>query len=144
MFNFTLLLFCYIYWWLFSWFWGLLNEIKTVLMSFLSFKVFLHEITNQFGIPFKIWRTDNARKYLSCQFESFLTSQGIFHQTSCAHTPQQSDIAKHKSSPGWNIPYHPPWLSCSSPLLGWYLPLIIWSIATRSKVNYLGPDVGCG
>jgi len=36
----------------------------------------------------KILRTDNAREYISSQFQSFFSSQGILHQTSCSHTPQ--------------------------------------------------------
>lgn len=52
------------------------------------FQGFCAEVQNQFGSSIKILRTDNAREYLSTQFQSFLTSQGIIHQTSCAHTPQ--------------------------------------------------------
>ena len=36
-------------------------------------------------------------KYLSAPFYSFLFSHGIFHQTSCAHTPQQNGVAKRKN-----------------------------------------------
>ena len=34
---------------------------------------------------------------MSSQFQSFLTLQGIIHQSSCAHTPQQNGAAKRKS-----------------------------------------------
>nr|KYP63464.1 Retrovirus-related Pol polyprotein from transposon TNT 1-94 [Cajanus cajan] len=52
------------------------------------------EITFQFGQSIKTLRTDNAKEYLSSKFQSFLFSQGILHQTSCAHTPQQNGVAE--------------------------------------------------
>ena len=61
------------------------------------FRDFTAEIKNQFGTSIKILRTDNAKEYLSSHFQSFLTSQGVLHQTSCAHTPQQNDVAERKN-----------------------------------------------
>jgi len=55
---------------------------------FSIFQGFSTEIQNQFSTSNKILRTDNAREYISSQFQSFLCSQGILHQTSCSHTPQ--------------------------------------------------------
>lgn len=55
---------------------------------FRVFQEFYAEIKNQFNTSIKILRTDNAHEYRSSQFKSFLTSQGIIHQSSCAHTPQ--------------------------------------------------------
>ena len=63
---------------------------------FSIFRNFSIEIHNQFGSSIKTLRTDNAKEYLSSQFQSFLTSQGIIHQTSCAHTPQQNGVAERK------------------------------------------------
>jgi len=42
-------------------------------------------------------RSDNAKEYLSHQFQNFMSSNGILHQTSCAHTPQQNGVAKRKT-----------------------------------------------
>jgi len=57
---------------------------------FSIFQGFSTDIQNQFGTTIKILRTDNAHEYMSSQFQSFLSSQGILHQTSCSHTPQST------------------------------------------------------
>ena len=41
--------------------------------------------------------SDNARKYFSAPFISFMSQHGILHQSSCAHTPQQNGIAERKN-----------------------------------------------
>jgi transposase InsO family protein len=64
---------------------------------FRIFQEFYAEIKNQFNTTIKILRTDNAREYMSSQFQSFLTLQGIIHQSSCAHTPQQNGVAERKN-----------------------------------------------
>jgi transposase InsO family protein len=61
------------------------------------FKEFYAEVKNQFDTSIKVLRTDNAREYLSSQFQTFLTSEGIIHQSSCAHTPQQNGVAERKN-----------------------------------------------
>ncbi|RVW49109.1 Retrovirus-related Pol polyprotein from transposon RE1 [Vitis vinifera] len=40
---------------------------------------------------------DNARKYFSAPFTSFMSHHGILHQSSCAHTPQQNGVAERKN-----------------------------------------------
>ncbi|RVX06816.1 Retrovirus-related Pol polyprotein from transposon RE2 [Vitis vinifera] len=40
---------------------------------------------------------DNARKYFSTPFTSFMSQHGILHQSSCAHTPQQNGVAERKN-----------------------------------------------
>jgi hypothetical protein len=64
---------------------------------FSIFQTFCSEVKTQFGSQIKIFQSDNAREYLSTSFQSFLTSQGILHQTSCAHTPQQNGVAERKN-----------------------------------------------
>lgn len=64
---------------------------------FRIFQEFYAEIKNQFNTTIKILRTDNAREYMSSQSQSFLTLQGIIHQSSCAHTPQQNGVAERKN-----------------------------------------------
>jgi len=39
----------------------------------------------------------NSREYLSHSFKQFMASHGIPHQTSCAYTPQQNDVAERKN-----------------------------------------------
>ena len=40
---------------------------------------------------------ENLEKYNSTTFSSFMSSNGIFHQASCAYTPQQNGVAKCKN-----------------------------------------------
>lgn len=42
-------------------------------------------------------RSDNAREYLSQQFQNFMSRNGILHQTSCPHTPPQNGVAERKN-----------------------------------------------
>lgn len=64
---------------------------------FFIFQDFAHEFQNQFVVSIKTLRTNNAHEYLSSQFRSFLTSQGILHETLCAQTPQQNRVAERKN-----------------------------------------------
>ena len=64
---------------------------------FSVFTVFYAEIKNQFHTSIKIFRSDNAREYLSTDFQNFMTTYGILHQISCAYTPQQNGIAERKN-----------------------------------------------
>ncbi|XP_077219765.1 uncharacterized protein LOC143853955 [Tasmannia lanceolata] len=51
-----------------------------------------------FDCTLKCLRTDNAREYFSTThgFQDFLSSRGILHQSSCAHTSQQNGVAERK------------------------------------------------
>ena len=42
----------------------------------------------------KVLRSDNGGEYISNQFEAYLKAQGIAHQTSTLHTPQQNGVAE--------------------------------------------------
>ena len=64
---------------------------------FSIFQKFYQEIKTQFGVPIRVLRSDNAREYLSQSFQHFMSSHGILHQTSCAHTPQQNGVAERKN-----------------------------------------------
>ena len=72
---------------------SLMKERFELLSIFVSF----NEIKNQFGKTIKILRSDNAKEYFSTAFSSFLSSQGILHQSTCPHTPQQNGIAERKN-----------------------------------------------
>ena len=64
---------------------------------FSIFTVFYAEIKNQFHTSIKILRSDNAREYLSTNFQNFMTTHGILHQIPCAYTSQQNEVAEHKN-----------------------------------------------
>ncbi|KAK2437071.1 putative mitochondrial protein [Trifolium repens] len=61
------------------------------------FQKFYQEIKTQFGVSIRTLRSDNAREYLSHQFQNFMALNGILHQTSCPHTPQQNGVAERKN-----------------------------------------------
>jgi len=50
------------------------------------FTSFLHEIKNQFDQVIKTL-SDNAKEYFSSALSVVLSSHGILHQSTCAHTP---------------------------------------------------------
>ena len=64
---------------------------------FSIFQKFYTEIQTQFNISIRVLRSDNAREYFSAPFTSFMSQHGIFHQSSCAHTPPQNGVAERKN-----------------------------------------------
>ncbi|RDX89782.1 hypothetical protein CR513_28447, partial [Mucuna pruriens] len=67
------------------------SELLSILMSFSK------EVENQFGKTIKILRSDNTKEYFSSELNSYLSSKGILHQSTCPHTPQQNGIAERKN-----------------------------------------------
>jgi Reverse transcriptase (RNA-dependent DNA polymerase)/Integrase core domain/gag-polypeptide of LTR copia-type/GAG-pre-integrase domain len=61
------------------------------------FQKFYNMVENQFNTTVKFLRTDNGTEYLNHDFQNFLCSKGIMHQTSCVGTPQQNGIAERKN-----------------------------------------------
>ena len=61
------------------------------------FQKFYVEILTQFNISIRLLRNDNAKKYFSTPFISFMSQHGILHQSFYAHTPQQNEVAEHKN-----------------------------------------------
>jgi hypothetical protein len=51
------------------------------------FKDFYKLVTNQFNAKIQILRTDNGTEYVNNEFISFISDQGIIHQTTCPGTP---------------------------------------------------------
>ena len=70
---------------------------KTRAGLFSIFQKFHVEIRTQFNTYIHILRSDNAKKYFSTPFSSFMSSHGILHQSSCAYTPQQNGVAERKN-----------------------------------------------
>jgi len=61
------------------------------------FRDFCSLIGNQFDARVKVLRTDNGTEYVNNEFESFLSAQGILHQTTCLDTPPQNGVAERKN-----------------------------------------------
>ena len=70
---------------------------KTRAKLFSIFQKFHAKIRTQFNTSIHILRSDNAKEYFSMSFSSSMSSHGIFHQSSCAYTPQQNGVAKRKN-----------------------------------------------
>jgi transposase InsO family protein len=51
------------------------------------FKDFCACVKNQFNTHVRIIRSDNGTEYVNTKFKSFLSREGILHQTSCPDTP---------------------------------------------------------
>ncbi|KAI5332874.1 hypothetical protein L3X38_023003 [Prunus dulcis] len=60
------------------------------------FKVFKAKMENVLNSKIKYLRSDSGGEYLSTGFQTFLNQQGIIHQFSCPHTPQQNGSAERK------------------------------------------------
>ena len=61
------------------------------------FRDFCSLIGNQFDARVKVLRTDNGTEYVNNEFESYLSAQGILHQTTCPDTPPQNGVAERKN-----------------------------------------------
>ena len=64
---------------------------------FSHFCAFYVEIHTQFHVYIQSLRSDNAKEYVSEQFQSFMLQNGIFHQISCVDTPSQNGVAERKN-----------------------------------------------
>ena len=51
------------------------------------------EIHTQFHVSVQNLRSDNAKEYMSKQFQSFMLRNDILHQTSCVDTPSQNGVS---------------------------------------------------
>ncbi|WVZ64613.1 hypothetical protein U9M48_014108 [Paspalum notatum var. saurae] len=66
------------------------NDVFTV------FKDLCALIKNKFGNTVKFLRSDNGMEYVNQEFEQFLASNGIEHQTTCVNTLEQNGVAERK------------------------------------------------
>ena len=64
---------------------------------FSHFHAFYAEIHTQFHVYVQSLRSDNAKEYVSEQFQSFMLQNGILHQTLCVDAPSHNDVAKRKN-----------------------------------------------
>ena len=58
------------------------------------FQDFTSFVKTQFGEKIKILKSDNGTEYINKEFASFLSTQGIIHQTTCPDTPAQNKVAE--------------------------------------------------
>ena len=64
---------------------------------FSHFCAFCAKIHTQFHVYVQHLRTDNAKEYVSEQFQSFMLQHGILHQTSCVDTPAHNGVAERNN-----------------------------------------------
>jgi hypothetical protein len=106
----------------FTWLFPLKHK-SQVLSTFIHFKSTLENLLNY---KLKVLRTDCGGEYIDSDFQHYCSSQGIFHQFSCPHTPQQNVVAerKHRHIIGTALTL----ISQSS------LPLSYWPYAFASSI----------
>ncbi|XP_062090704.1 retrovirus-related Pol polyprotein from transposon RE1 isoform X1 [Humulus lupulus] len=61
------------------------------------FCAFCAKIQNQFNVHVRTLRSDNAKEYTSAQFQSYMISNGMLHETSCVDTAPQNGVAERKN-----------------------------------------------
>ena len=64
---------------------------------FFHFRAFYAKIHTQFHVKVQSLRSDNAKEYVSKQFQSFKLQNGILHQTSCVNTTSHNGLAERKN-----------------------------------------------
>jgi len=57
---------------------------------------FYNMVLTQFNTKIQILRSDNGGEYLSKKIGSFISQNGLIHQTTCSDTPQQNGVAERK------------------------------------------------
>lgn len=70
------------------------NKIRYEVFSYIC--AFCIEIHTQFHVLIENLRSDNAKKYLSKQFQSFMIQNDILHHASYVDTPYQNGVVKKK------------------------------------------------
>jgi hypothetical protein len=76
----------------FTWMYPISNK-SDVFSCFVKFKTL---VENFFSCRIKQFQSDNGGEYVSNQFTSFLTSNGILHRLTCPYTSQQNGVAERK------------------------------------------------
>lgn len=74
--------------------WISLMKVKSKVCTI--FKNFHTFVQTQFQTSIKILCSDNETEYLNSDLCTFLTENGIHHQTSCVYSPQQNRVARGK------------------------------------------------
>ena len=61
-----------------------------------KFKEFEKTFSNECRQKVTRLRTDNGGEYISSEFQEYLKAQGIHHEMTVPHTPQQNGVAERK------------------------------------------------
>ena len=72
------------------WTWICLMHLKSDVSTIL--KQFLNMIQSQYNIQVKCFRSEKGGEFCNEQVSELFISQGIIHQSSCPHTPQQNGV----------------------------------------------------
>lgn len=59
--------------------------------------MFHNLIQNQFGVKIKRFRSNNAKDHFNQVLTPYFRNEGIIHESSCVHTPQQNGVAERKN-----------------------------------------------
>lgn len=76
----------------YCWFFPLKCKFE-VFQTFIEFKAF---VENMLNTSIAVLRSDSGGEFLSSVFTQFLKTNGIHHQLSCPHTPEQNGCAERK------------------------------------------------
>lgn len=76
-----------------TWVYVLMNK-SDVFECFVDFH---NMIKTQYNASVKVLRTDNGTEYVNKEFDEYLSSFGIIHQTTCPGTSEQNGLAERKN-----------------------------------------------
>lgn len=80
--------------------------------------MFSNMLKNQFSKSIKVIRSDNGTEFVNSRVNMFCENQGILHQTTCVHTPQQNGVVERKHRHLMNV--------ARALLFQSHLPLNLW------------------
>jgi hypothetical protein len=103
-----------------TWIYLMKNKIE-VIKYFCDFYAY---VGNHFNTAVRYIRTDNGTEYVNNKFSSFLSSEGIQHQTYCPSTPPQNRVGERKNRPILEVVH--------SLMLTMNVPKFLWSEAVMA------------
>lgn len=62
----------------------------------ITLRTFINMIKNQYHTNIKVVRSSNGTEFFNTQCAQLFTENGIIHQRSCAHSPQQNEVVECK------------------------------------------------
>ena len=86
-------------------------------------------MANQFNAKIRVIRTDNGTMYVNNEFRSYISDQGIIHQTTCPGTPPQNGVAKRKNRHLLEV--------ARSLMFHMNIPKYLWSEAVMAAISLI-------